>query len=236
MVEQTVSFASIIEWLNTNSGALTVIITLVYVVATVLIWIANYKSAQATHDQLEESKRQFEETKRANQQQLEAMRLQLEESKRQYAETKRLEIMPYIQFERSGIEGDLKLTFALNSGGMLTGKVIQNIRMKNTGNGTAKNITYTYQWDNLTKSRYRGAFPIQALSSGESQILNFDFAYLPDGKNTVARFILRYEDLLENVYTQQFQLKFNSSDMRVLRLSELTTSSPDFEPKETTHA
>ena len=143
MVEQTVSFASIIEWLNTNSGALTVIITLVYVAATVLIWIANYKSAQATHDQLEESKRQFEETKRANQQQLEAMRLQLEESKRQYAETKRLEIMPYIQFERSGIEGDLKLTFALNSGGMLTGKVIQNIRMKNTGNGTAKNITYT---------------------------------------------------------------------------------------------
>ena len=39
-------------------------ITFVYVVATIAIWLANHKSAQATEKQLIESKRQFNETKR----------------------------------------------------------------------------------------------------------------------------------------------------------------------------
>ena len=39
-------------------------ITLVYVIATIAIWFANHKSARATEKQLEESKRQFDETKR----------------------------------------------------------------------------------------------------------------------------------------------------------------------------
>ena len=64
MLEQTVSIAPIIDWINDYSGALTVIITLVYVVATVLIWMANYKSAQVAKDQLEESKRQYIESNR----------------------------------------------------------------------------------------------------------------------------------------------------------------------------
>ena len=42
-------------------------ITLVYVVATIAIWFANHKSAHATEKQLEESKRQFDETKRLEQ-------------------------------------------------------------------------------------------------------------------------------------------------------------------------
>lgn len=40
-------------------------ITFVYVVATILICIFNYKSAQATRDQVAEAKRQFEESNRA---------------------------------------------------------------------------------------------------------------------------------------------------------------------------
>ena len=39
-------------------------ITLVYVIATIAIWFANYKSARATEKQLIESKRQFDEAKR----------------------------------------------------------------------------------------------------------------------------------------------------------------------------
>lgn len=56
----------IIEFLNSNNGALMVIITIVYVVATVLICIFNYKSSKAANKQLEESKRQFSETVRLN--------------------------------------------------------------------------------------------------------------------------------------------------------------------------
>lgn len=44
---------------------LMVIITLVYVVATIFICLANMKSAKATREQLAESKRQFEEGNRA---------------------------------------------------------------------------------------------------------------------------------------------------------------------------
>lgn len=54
----------IIEFLNQNNGALMVIITIVYVVATILICVFNFKTNIATKKQLEESKRQFEETTR----------------------------------------------------------------------------------------------------------------------------------------------------------------------------
>ena len=44
---------------------LMVIITAIYVVATIFICLANIKSAEATREQLAESKRQFEEGNRA---------------------------------------------------------------------------------------------------------------------------------------------------------------------------
>lgn len=54
-----------IDIINKNQGALMVIITLVYVVATVIICFANKKSADATKEQVEEQKKQFEESNRA---------------------------------------------------------------------------------------------------------------------------------------------------------------------------
>lgn len=52
------------DWLNDNSNALMVLITFVYVVATFEICKANINAAEASREQLAESKRQFEETKR----------------------------------------------------------------------------------------------------------------------------------------------------------------------------
>ena len=43
----------IIDWLNKNSGAMTFLITVVYVVATIAICQANIKSAKSTREQLE---------------------------------------------------------------------------------------------------------------------------------------------------------------------------------------
>ena len=57
---------TIIEFLNQNNGALMVVITIIYVVATVLICIFNYKSSKAAHQQLKESRSQFDETIRLN--------------------------------------------------------------------------------------------------------------------------------------------------------------------------
>ena len=52
------------DFMEKYSSALMVLITFVYVVATVEICRANIKSAEATRDQVNESKRQFEETQR----------------------------------------------------------------------------------------------------------------------------------------------------------------------------
>ena len=45
-----------IEFLNSNSGALTLLVTIVYVVTTIIICWANYQSAKAPKEQLEEMK------------------------------------------------------------------------------------------------------------------------------------------------------------------------------------
>lgn len=55
----------IIEYLDAHNGALMVVITLVYVIATIAICVANLRAAKATRDQLDESKRQYEEEHRA---------------------------------------------------------------------------------------------------------------------------------------------------------------------------
>jgi len=52
------------DFLNDNSQGLMVLITSIYVIATINISNANIKSAEATREQITESKRQFEESKR----------------------------------------------------------------------------------------------------------------------------------------------------------------------------
>lgn len=71
---------NIINFLNVNNGALMVIITAVYVVATIRICRANIKSAKASNAQVAAAKEQTD-----------AVKAQLDESKREHEETKRLE-------------------------------------------------------------------------------------------------------------------------------------------------
>ena len=183
-------------------------ITAVYVVATIFISCANIKSANATRDQLTESKRQYEDKKR-------------------------LEIMPYIQFEQTKDNANHELNLVLDSGDKLTGEYILLVRMKNIGNGTAKDIVYTYQWNNGANTHDRGAFPVQALSSGESQTIKVVFFHTVEKRaERSACFVLRYRDLLENAYTQKLNLRFSRNSSATLKLVEFTTSSPVLMPKE----
>lgn len=52
-------------WLNSNSGALTAVLTFVYVIATILICFFNYHSAKESKNQIVEMRQQFEEANRA---------------------------------------------------------------------------------------------------------------------------------------------------------------------------
>lgn len=54
-----------IAFLDSHDGSLMFIITVVYVIATCFICVANIKSAKASRDQLAESKRQYDEDNRA---------------------------------------------------------------------------------------------------------------------------------------------------------------------------
>lgn len=205
-------------------------ITFVYMLFTIGIFIANIRSSESAKSQLEETKKQMEESK--NQ-----FEHQLIETKRQYEDKKRLEIMPYIQFEQTNDRANLELNLALDSEKNPTGTYILLIRMKNTGNGTAKDIAYTYQWDNGRYSYNRGAFPVQALSSGESHTIKINFSHSTEAKDDrEAIFFMRYRDLLENDYTQNLCVRFSQNRSATLKLVELSTSSPAFEPKEDTNA
>ena len=55
-----------VQWCNINNGCIMVALTFIYVVATILICIFNYKSAKATKEQIKESYKQFIENTRAH--------------------------------------------------------------------------------------------------------------------------------------------------------------------------
>ena len=96
-----------------------------------------------------------------------------------------------------------------------------------------RDSAYTYQWDNCTKTYDRGAFPVQALSSGESQTIKIEFAHTTaEIEDRTACFILRYRDLLENDYTQQLKLRFKRNSSATLKLTDFGTSSPALVTKE----
>ena len=176
-------------------------ITAVYVVATIAIWIANNKSAKASREQLEETKRQYEDKKR-------------------------LEIMPYIQFEKSSGLGNYTLNLSLDSSKNSSESYNWILRMKNIGNGTAKDIKYTYEWDDGKEEYDRSTFPVQALSAEENQSIRIYISCASDGKDKSANLTFRYNDLLNHPYTQELSIKFKRTQQSHLKLAELSTSAP----------
>lgn len=199
----------IIEFLNDYNGALMVIITTIYVVATIIICIANYNSAKATREQLKESKHQYEDTRR-------------------------LSMMPYLQAETASGLTDYGLKLALKTDDLDGGTYVLKIQIKNIGNGTAKDIRY--KWNNFTESYDQGDFPIRALQSGDRQSISISFAQprvIAD--YTMASFDLTYEDLLENTYTQRLMFCFEKSQTG-LRLKNHAMCPPYVVDKENTNA
>lgn len=213
----------IINFLNEYSGALTFLITAIYVIATIVICFANYTSAKVTKEQLQESKKQLEESKN-----------QLRESKRQYEDTKRLNMMPYLQAESASGFTDHSLKLILKDDDLNGSEFFITIRIKNIGIGTAKDIRY--KWNNFTGSYDRENFPIRALQSGEGQSISISFTYPRVVADcTMASLDLTYEDLLENSYTQRLLFSFEKYP-RELRFKSHVMYPPCIIDKENCHA
>lgn len=155
------------EWLNDNSDALMVMITLVYVVATIFIWKANKISAQASKEQLEESKRQFDESQKQARAELDETKRQFEEQKKQFEQT----LCPYISCEY-----------------ILKNSSLCCIRFTNFGTRPAYNVKFRINDDfvealeNPFKESFRSLNSTASYSFGIGQSYDFYFGAIKDFK------------------------------------------------------
>jgi hypothetical protein len=186
-----------IEFLESYSGALTVIVTVVYVIATIFIYSANKKAANASRAQIAESQRQFDENRR-------------------------LDVMPYLQFETTNQPGvDYKIGVILSNADYNGGEYLLNLRVKNIGRGTAKDIEYV--WTNFTNTYPQKPFVIKALQNGDAQYLQISFTRPKALKDvTTANFELHFKDLLENEYSQKVEFEFEIKNSSVWLKSHTT--------------
>lgn len=168
---------------------LMVVITLIYVIATIAIWYANKKSAEATREQLDESKRQFEETKR-------------------------LETMPFLQLEilmkQTSPQFEIELDLC---DGEATDVLCIFAKLKNLGNGTATNISYNWESKRASKSPHEYQ-PINAIMEGDSIYFQLTFN-IDDSMEgvTYGALIWHFDDLLGNSYEQKVVLEFHEGDL-----------------------
>lgn len=174
----------ILDWLNTYSNAIMVIITFVYVVATIAICLANISSAKASKKQLKTSIEQYEEMKRFN-------------------------FMPYFQLLDVNTPGNscILLPLKAKTGSGENYSIQVDFFIQNFGAGTA--IKMKYIWNSLDSSTDMGKFVTAALRPGDKQIVRIMFiyseGYIPEG---IASIDLKYSDLLGNNYIQKIEFEF----------------------------
>ena len=158
-------------------------ITAVYVIATIMICLANVASAKATKKQIEESERQYEETKRLNC--LPFLHLEFSQSKFNTYEV----LLPLCK------EKPTQTRYSI-------------LALRNVGNGAAVNITYSWYCDSFSISEH-DYLPFNAIGAGNGYIISFNF---PMGAGMVSDFSARlefmYNDLLGNSYEQKAILVF----------------------------
>lgn len=170
---------------------LMVVITGIYVAATIAIWLANHKSAKTTEKQLVESKRQFEETKR-------------------------LEHMPYMQvsfgdYITSDKTGSYYPNMLLSIGRMNDSRCSscgKRLTLTNIGLGLAVNLKCkwiaegSYAEYNLATSLLK-----QDESNNSTLIVS---AGVPKDKPQLAeaKLVICYDDFLGNHYEQPIEISF----------------------------
>lgn len=197
----------LITYLNANSGAMTFLITVVYVIATIFICIFNYRSAAATREQVEESKRQFEETKR-------------------------IELMPYFELFVTDVppatwNADYFL-YISNMHAEESTVIDKKVIIRNIGLGNAKNISYS--WINLDGNYNRNDLKFSSIMTGQTQEMVIDFCaeHHTDNNQYDAEvtLIFHYQDLLENSYDQRLTLIFTISEPNKVILKSFTADIP----------
>ena len=196
---------NIINFLNVNNGALMVIITAVYVVATIQICRANIKSAKASNAQVAAVKEQTD-----------AVKAQLDESKREYEETKRLEHMPYMQvsfgkWKTSDERGSYLPNMMLDinrSGDNHASSSGMSIDITNIGLGLAVKLKCQWVSGDIKQEQHLSASLLKQEECCTSTFIIS--AAVPDKEPQYAEtsLIICFDDFLGNHYEQTVDISF----------------------------
>ena len=162
-------------------------ITAIYVIATIFICRANISAASASREQIAESQRQFEESKR-------------------------LECMPFLQMELSNekrrADFSIELKLCDDNVNCMFGSMV---KLKNIGNGTATTIIYAVENHNLSCCEVDYP-PINAIMNGDTYYVmlscrNNNTSIL----ETTSTIVFQYDDLLGFSYEQKVILHFKGN-------------------------
>lgn len=201
-----------------------VCITAVYVIATILICLANMRSAKATRDQLAESKRQFEETKR-------------------------LHAMPYLQVNvnpgklTNNGNPQVPYTIFVITDHTLTNCVsgVYRITLKNVGLGMLHHTQISWDSESRNNDKYperdivippQVEWKVTGLFTGKKAEYDDSMTRAV----SAAQLIVKYDDLLGNSYYQIVKFTFIISNVDVRIVDCYITSPSIYENKEAPHA
>lgn len=174
------------DFLNGNGQALMVLITAIYVIATINISNANIKSAEATKEQITQSKRQFEESKR-------------------------LQVMPYLQlsFTDSDVSDAVPGAFLeMNNDKDDCITMQANFTLENIGLGIAHHSKITATTRYKKDDGYPTYDVVMPPNCKKSTYVRFNVTKY-EGKTGRKEDIvvhLKYDDILGNTYKQEAQL------------------------------
>lgn len=156
-------------------------ITVIYVIATVAIWKANDKSAKATREQVEESKKQFKESQR-------------------------LECMPFLQLEKvEKVEGEcVSIVIPPSKKDDIFSEYSKHyFLLRNLGKGTAINLYFS--WEDVDTGHDCTDCPsISAIMSGDSYQIRLETKANEDIEGWIE---WHFDDMIKHHYHQRVKIK-----------------------------
>lgn len=189
-----------------NADWAMVIITVIYVIATIAIYKANNQTVKVTREQLEESRQQF-------------------------AAQRRLQVMPLVQIDvldsdaLNQWDAEIELTLFPNEDRMHCRKSVFFLSLENVGLGTAKNLRYA--WNNAKQATNTYDFPMRAMYQKDTVnymvSVGITDANAIVGDNHKAELTIYYSDLLENQYRQKIHVIFKVTEKKYAVLENYTT-------------
>ena len=190
----------IINFLDQHSGSLMVIITLIYVVATIGIFRENQKASKASKDQLAKTQQQLEESQK-----------QFEITQTQFEEKKRREMMPCFFLsskKRTNELGFLSIVLT-QAAGVINAESEKVFVLENVGQGIAKDVVWIFHCKRKTGIIIESGWLLPPKSS-MSKAISFE-ANMSDQDITFpysGQFEIRCTDMNENEYSQLIEVEF----------------------------